>query len=127
MLQYTGMWPKTEELDHVTFGFNLTNRQGERLREMLLEGRQVVLHGRVDGIGLEPYFMDVVLAHIRGFELPDEELVFSAHLDHPKESANDNASGSAALLDIARTLHQLVESGKLPRPKRSFLFIWVPE
>ncbi|MCZ6774918.1 MAG: DUF4910 domain-containing protein [Ignavibacteria bacterium] len=127
MLQYTGMWPKTEELDRVTFGFNLTNRQGEKLREMLLEGRKVVLHGRVDGIGLEPYFMDVVVAHIRGSKLPDEELVFSAHLDHPKESANDNASGSAALLDIARTLHQLVESGKFPRPKRSFRFIWVPE
>jgi len=24
MLQYTGMWPRTSELEHVTFGFNLT-------------------------------------------------------------------------------------------------------
>jgi len=64
MLQYTGMWPRTEELEHVTFGFNLTNRQGTRLRDLLLAGRHVVLHGTVRGTGLEPYFMDVVVATI---------------------------------------------------------------
>ncbi len=127
MLQYTGMWPRTEELDRVTFGFNITNRQGERLRDLLLAGRRVVLEGRVSGVGLEPYFMDVVVARIPGSDSPEEELVFSAHLDHPKESANDNASGSAALLDIARTLKTLIDEGRLPRPKRSLRFLWVPE
>ena len=127
MLAYTGMWPRTEELERVTFGFNITNRHGEKLRDLLLSGQKVVLRGRVSGIGLEPYFMDVVVAHIRGTESPEEELVFSAHLDHPKESANDNASGSAAILDIARTLKELIDNGRLPRPKRSFRFLWVPE
>lgn len=127
MLQYTGMWPRAEELGRVTFGFNLTNRQGSKLKNLLLAGKRVVLHGSVNGRGLEPYFMDVVVAHVRGTERPDEELVFSAHLDHPKESANDNASGSSAILDIARTLRELTENGRLPRPKRSFRFIWIPE
>ncbi|NNG16026.1 MAG: DUF4910 domain-containing protein [Gemmatimonadales bacterium] len=127
MLGYTGMWPRTEELERVTFGFNLTNRQGTRLRSLLERGTKVVLHGQVTGIGLEPYFMDVPVAVIRGSEHPDEEIVFSAHLDHPKESANDNASGSAALLDMATTLHQLIESGRMPRPKRTLRFLWVPE
>ncbi|MCH7783633.1 DUF4910 domain-containing protein [candidate division KSB1 bacterium] len=127
MLAYTGMWPRTEELDRVTFGFNLTNRQGEKLKNLLLSGQKVVVHGRVSGIGLESYFMDVVVAHIRGSEFPDEELVYSAHLDHPKESANDNASGSAAILDMARALNELIENGRLERPKRSLRFIWVPE
>jgi hypothetical protein len=127
MLAYTGMWPRSEELERVTFGFNLTNRQGESLRSMVESGQRVVLHGSASGIGLESYFMDVVVVHIEGAERPDEELVFSAHLDHPKESANDNASGSAALLDIARTLRQLIDSGRLPRPKRSIRFLWVPE
>ena len=86
-----------------------------------------MLKGTVSGTGLEPYFIDVVVAKIRGSEHPDEELVFSAHLDHPKESANDNASGSAAILDIARALKSLIQSGKLPRPKRSLRFLWVPE
>ncbi len=127
MLQYTGMWPRTEELGRVTFGFNLTNRQGERLRGLLESGQRIVLQGRVSGIGLEPYFMDVVVAHIPGSAMPQEELVFSAHLDHPKESANDNASGSAAILDIARSMKQLIDEARMPRPQRSFRFLWVPE
>lgn len=127
MLQYTGMWPRTEELEHVTFGFNLTNRQGEKLRSLLEEGRRVVLHGQVKGTGLEPFYMDVVVARIAGSERPEEELVVAAHLDHPKESANDNASGSAAILDMARSLKRLVDEGRLPRPKRTLRFLWVPE
>jgi aminopeptidase YwaD len=127
MLQYTGMWPKTEELERVTFGFNLTHRQGEKLKNLLASGKKVVLRGQVKGIGLEPYFMDVVIARIPGSEKPDEVLVFSAHLDHPKESANDNASGSAAILDIAGTLFELVRDGRLPRPRRTLEFMWVPE
>ncbi|HZJ70153.1 MAG TPA: M28 family peptidase, partial [Planctomycetota bacterium] len=127
MLQYTGMWPKTPELERTTFGFNLTHRQGARLRDLALAGQSVVLRGSVQGTGLEPYWMDVIVATIPGSEHPEEELVFSAHLDHPKESANDNASGSAAILDIARTLNELIASGRLPRPARTLRFLWVPE
>ena len=127
MLQYTGMWPRTEELDRVTFGFNLSHRQGEKLRDLITSGKKVILRGQVRGIGLEPYFMDVVVAHLRGSEKPEEELVLSAHLDHPKESANDNASGSAAILDMARVFKQLTDSGRLPKLKRSLRFVWVPE
>jgi aminopeptidase YwaD len=127
MLAYTGMWPRTDELARTTFGFNLTHRQGSRLRDLLASGQEVTLRGQVQGRGLEPFFMDVVCAVIPGSEHPEEELVFSAHLDHPKESANDNASGSGAILDIAGTLADLVASGRLPRPKRTLRFLWVPE
>ncbi len=127
MLQYTGIWPRTEELDRVKFGFNLTRRQGERLRGLLESGQRVILDARVEGIGLEPFFMDVPVAVIRGRERPEEELVFSGHLDHPKESANDNASGSAAMLDMAVTLRSLIDAGRLPPPKRTLRFLWVPE
>lgn len=127
MLQYTGLWPRTGELDRVAFGFNLTRRQGERLRSMLEAGQRVVLRGTVEGVGLEPFFMDVVVARIAGTDRAEEEIVFSAHLDHPKESANDNASGSAALLDIARALAYLIDSGRIPRPRRTLRFLWVPE
>ena len=127
MLAYTGMWPRTEELERVTFGFNLTNRQGEKLRKLISEGKKVVVKAEARGKGLEPYFMDVVVATIKGSEKPDEEIVFSAHLDHPKESANDNASGSAALIDIARALQQGIANGSFERPKRTIRFLWVPE
>lgn len=127
MLQYTGMWPRPDELERTTFGFNLTHRQGQRLRALVESGQRVVLRGTVRGPGLEPFFMDVVVARIRGGDRPDEELYFSAHLDHPKESANDNASGSGAVLDLARGLRALVSSGRLPPPARTLTFVWVPE
>ncbi|MFQ5671242.1 MAG: DUF4910 domain-containing protein [Acidobacteriota bacterium] len=127
MLQYTGLWPRTSELERVAFGFNLTNRQGRMLRDLVESGEPVVLHARAEGIGLEPFFMDVPVASIRGAQKPEEVLLVSAHLDLPKESANDNASGSAAALDMAQTLLRLVRNGRLPRPRRTIRFVWVPE
>ncbi|HEX9794933.1 MAG TPA: DUF4910 domain-containing protein [Planctomycetota bacterium] len=130
MLAYTGMWPKSGELEDTMFGFNLTHRQGERLRKLLEAGQKVVLQGKVEGPGLEPGRMDVVVATIPGNEEysgSDKELVFTAHLDHPKESANDNASGSAAILDIARGLQKLIAEGRLRRPLRTLRFLWIPE
>jgi aminopeptidase YwaD len=127
MLAYTGLWPRTEELERVRFGFNLPRRQGERLRQMVESGQRVVLDATVEGIGLEPYWMDVVVAVIPGSDPDAGELVYSGHLDHPKESANDNASGSAAMMDMALTLKRLVDEGRLPQPKRTLRFLWVPE
>lgn len=127
MLAYTGLWPRTEELDRVRFGFNLTRRQGEALRAMLEAGQRVVLEAEVEGIGLEPFWMDVPVAVIAGTDPGAGELVFSGHLDHPKESANDNGSGSAAMMDMAITLRDLIQEGRLPRPRRTLRFLWVPE
>ena len=45
--------------------------------------------------------------HPRG-EVPDEEMVITAHLDHYKPGANDNASGSGAILEMARTMCSLI-------------------
>ncbi len=127
MTGYTGMWPRTDEIPRVTFGFNLSNRQGRRLKELLTRGQRVVLDARVDGVGLEPGRMDVVVAVVKGASRPEKELVYTAHLDHPKESANDNASGSAALLDMARSLKSLVSDNRLPQPGLTLRFLWVPE
>jgi hypothetical protein len=127
MLAYTGMWPRTEELERVRFGFNLTRRQGERLRAMVESGQRVVVEATVEGIGLEPYWMDVPVAVIPGSDAEAGELVYSGHLDHPKESANDNGSGSAAMMDMAITLRRLIDEGRLPQPRRTIRFLWVPE
>jgi hypothetical protein len=127
MLAYTGMWPKTDELERVRFGFNLTRRQGERLRGLLESGQRVVLEAEVEGIGLEPYWMDVPVAVIPGTDPEAGEFIYSGHLDHPKESANDNGSGSAAMMDMAITLRRLIDEGRLPQPRRTLRFLWVPE
>ena len=69
--------------------------------------------------------LEVVSALIQGET--EEEVVLTAHLCHPQHSCNDNASGSAAALEAARTLNVLIRDGRLPQPKRGIRFLWVPE
>ena len=56
-----------------------------------------------------------------------EEVWLTAHVCHPKPSANDNASGSGLLIEIARTLKTLIDSGRVMKPKRTLRLLWVPE
>ena len=125
-LRDSGIRPTAEELERVRFGFNITPRQGQKLKDLLSGGKRVVLDAKVNGPGLEPGTLDVVAAVIPGGERPEQELVYIAHLDHSNESASDNAAGCAVSLHIARTLKRLISEEKLPRPKRTLRFLWVP-
>jgi hypothetical protein len=123
---YQSIWPTAEVLDRVTFGFSLSKRQGNQLRALLKRGKPVKLKAKVDA-RLFPGSLELVTTTIQGGSKPDEEVFLVAHLCHPKPSANDNASGSGLLLEIARTINILIESGKIERPARTMRFIWVPE
>lgn len=123
---YQAIWPTAEDLPKVTFGFSLSKRQGNALRALLQAGKTVKLRAKVDA-KLFSFYTDVITATIQGTQKPDEEIFLIAHLCHPKPSANDNASGSGLLLEIARTMKALIASGKIPRPARTIRFIWVPE
>ena len=48
-------------------------------------------------------------------------------MDHQRPGANDNASGSVAILEVARTLAKLIREGRIERPARTIRFIWPPE
>ncbi|HVO37234.1 MAG TPA: DUF4910 domain-containing protein [Candidatus Acidoferrum sp.] len=123
---YQAIWPTAEDLPKVAFGFSLSKRQGNALRAYLREGKTVKLKAKVDA-KLFPFHADVVTTTIQGSQKPEEEIFLVAHLCHPKPSANDNASGSGVLLEIARTIKALLASGKIHRPARTIRFIWVPE
>jgi hypothetical protein len=123
---YQSIWPTAEQLSNVAFGFSLSKRQGNQLRALLRRGNPVKLKAKVDA-RLFSGSLDVVTATIPGESKSNEEVFLIAHLCHPKPSANDNASGSGLLLEIARTIDVLVESGKIERPTRTIRFIWVPE
>ena len=71
-----------------------------------------------------------VVAFIKGTEKPDEIVVISAHLDHVGiedgkiyNGADDDGSGTVALLEIAQAFQMASEAGK--GPKRSILFLHV--
>lgn len=123
---YQGIWPKAVDLPKIGFGFSLSKRQGNSLRSALREGKPVRLKAKVK-TRLFSFHEDVVTATIRGKSKPQEEILLIAHLCHPKPSANDNASGSGLLLEVARTVKKLVDSGKIPKPARTIRFLWVPE
>ncbi|MGB0035709.1 MAG: M28 family metallopeptidase, partial [Candidatus Acidiferrales bacterium] len=125
MVRYNGIWPRAEELDKTVGGFQISANQYTQLRGLMRQG-PVRVHGKIDAT-LGPGQLTVVHAWIRGNKNPEEEVLITGHLDHPKWSANDNASGSAAMLEMARTLHTLIASGKLPAPGRTIHFMWVPE
>ena len=54
-------------------------------------------------------------------------IVLTSHLQEEKTSANDDRSGVASMLEIARALHRLLAEGKIPRPARDIRFWWVNE
>ncbi len=123
---YQSIWPTADGLPKVRFGFSLSKRQGNHLRSLLRDKKAVKLQAKVDA-RLFPGKMDVVTATIQGSTKPNEEIFIIAHLCHPQPSANDNASGSGLLIEIARTIQTLIDTHKLPRPKRTIRFMWVPE
>lgn len=114
--------------NNATFCINLTPRDGYALRDRLLGGEKITVKADIETT-TEETEIEVPTCVIKGADANAEEVILCAHLfeGYVKLGANDNISGSAALLEVARTLNELIENGQLPRPKRSIRFIWVPE
>jgi len=126
LVQYNGIWPDQKTRDKVTFGFCINDRQYQRIKGHIEAGKIVKVYCNTDAKLYDGY-LDVVTAEITGTEKPEEEVILQAHLCHPKTSTNDNASGSAVLLEMARGIKALIDSGKIQMPKRTIRFLWIPE
>lgn len=107
------------------FAFLISSRRAQELKGLLKKG-PVKVRATVDA-ELLPGSLDVVSGVIPGASPDAGEVVITAHLDHYKPGANDNASGSAAILEVARTMRSLIDAGTLPPPTRTIRFLWVPE
>ena len=136
--QRTAWWGENENLirwGHLdtfaakpTFAFMISPKQARNFQARLGRGEKIRLYANVRA-GKHSGFYDVAMATIPGADpnLRNEEIAFSCHLDHQRPGANDNASGSAAILEVARTLNRLINEGKIARPARTIRFIWPPE
>jgi aminopeptidase YwaD len=111
-----------------TFGFMVSLRTAQALQGRLAKGEKIRLRAVVKA-GQHAGNYEVVTATISGADakLKEEEIAFSCHLDHQRPGANDNASGCATILEVARTLQKLINEGKLARPARTIRFIFPPE
>jgi hypothetical protein len=108
------------------FAFMVSQRQAEALRARLYSGEKIVLRARVKA-RMVPATFDIVVATIPGTDPAAGEVAVTAHLCHQSAGANDNASGSAAILEVARALDAAIAAKALPRPRRTIRFLWLPE
>ncbi|HEX8503078.1 MAG TPA: M28 family peptidase [Pyrinomonadaceae bacterium] len=125
-----------------TFAFVLPPRTGDTLHRILqtkgpqdlfatgkpAPGGRVVLKAKVDtDIGAAPGKTGFVEAVIRGTRPGRQQIVLTAHLQEEQGSANDDGSGCANLLELARAFNKLIREGKIKRPQRDLRFWWTDE
>jgi aminopeptidase YwaD len=108
------------------FAFMVSRQTAEALRMRLQNGEPIVLNAHVKAT-VGPGHWTVVTATIPGTDPGAGDIVYSCHLDHERPGANDNGSGCVTILESARMLARLIDSGQLPRPKRTLRFTWGPE
>lgn len=130
--QRTAWWGEDESLvrwghlatfsEHPAFAFMVSPARARAWQERMRVGGTVRLRAEVEA-GRSPGHYLIPTAVIPG-ERRDQEIVYSCHLDHPSPGANDNASGCSGILEIARALRRLIDTGALPRPARTIRFIW---
>jgi hypothetical protein len=109
------------------FAIMISLREARGLQQRLARGEHITLHAvvRARNDDSQPY--ETLVATIPGSDPATGEIVYSCHLDHEKPGANDNASGCAANLEIARTLKTLIDTKRIPPPLRTIRFIWPSE
>ncbi len=68
-------------------------------------------------------------ATIQGDPASTQDVIISGHLyeGYLKQGANDDNSGCALTIEVGRAYIKLVAEGKLPKPKHTIHFLWVPE
>ncbi len=104
------------------WGLLLTTNARDALRDAAARGDARV-RVRIDS-RVYPSEELTLVADVRGSERPDERFVLSAHVQ--ESGANDNASGVAALAEIARVLGEGLTTAAF-RPQRTISMIWGDE
>ncbi len=127
-IPWSGVGGRRGSDEPTKFGFLLPPREGESLKRRLLAGQTITAHAQVETT-TEEYELQDPVCYIPGTDPDAGEVIFSAHLfeGYTKQGANDNKSGSAGILEVARVLHTLIEEGRIPQPKRTIRFLWGPE
>lgn len=110
------------------FGWAIAPRVAREISAMLSRRERVVLRSVVKAETF-PGELEVVHATIKGDGSSNQDVVISAHLyeGYIKQGANDDNSGCAMTLEMGRAYIRLIKEGKLPPPRRTIHFLWVPE
>ncbi|MFN8061620.1 MAG: M28 family peptidase [Vicinamibacterales bacterium] len=105
------------------FAFKATPKAAARLRERLQKGPVRLRATVASTFTHEPN--RTLVAELPGRTRPQERIVVVAHVQEP--GADDDASGCATLLELARAMKGHIASGRLPAPDRTITMLWVDE
>jgi aminopeptidase YwaD len=110
------------------FGWAVSPRIGHELVAKLARGEKVSVRSVIKAETL-PGELETVHATIKGDGSSTGDVMISGHLfeGYLKQGANDDNSGCALTLEVGRAYIKLVAEGKLPKPKHTIHFLWVPE
>jgi hypothetical protein len=111
-----------------TVAWHVTPEVRNNLASLLLRGEKINIRSIVKSAEV-PNRMEYIRAEIPGDGSTEQEVAISAHVYEGviKQGANDDNSGVALTLEIGRAYIKLIKEGKLPAPKRTINFLWVPE
>ena len=115
-------WGHLDTWKDPAFAFMVSPARARALQQRLAAGETVRLRAKVEAGRTAGHYL-IPTAVIPGKDR-SREIVYSCHLDHPSPGANDNASGCAGILEVARSLNRLISEGRLPQPQRTLRFIW---
>ncbi len=117
---YIGLFLTREDMDWARIpAFAVPETWAKEAISKVLSGERVEASGSIEVEVKERQVLPVLYAEIG----KPPFLLFTAHLCHPKPGANDNASGSAMLVELARVLKALYKESF----RFGFAFLWVPE
>jgi Peptidase family M28 len=111
-----------------TVAWSVTPDVERNLVAMLNRGDPITIRSIVKSEQV-PMKNEYVHAEIPGDGSTTQQTAISCHLYEGviKQGANDDNSGCALILEVGRAYLKLIEEGKLPRPKRTINFQFVPE
>jgi hypothetical protein len=111
-----------------TVAWSVTPEVHHNLQALIYRGEKITIRSITKSVQV-PNKSEYVHAEIPGDGSTTQEVGISGHLYEGviKQGANDDNSGCALTLEIGRAYIKLINEGKLPRPKRTINFQWVPE
>ncbi len=101
------------------WAFSISHSASVKLKD-LLQGDPVSVRAHVR-VQTSDSVVRNLIATIQGSESPEENIFFCAHGSGIKPGANC-AEGPGLVVELARTLKTLLDSGQVPGPKRSLKF-----
>ncbi|MCE5249073.1 hypothetical protein LLG96_02510 [bacterium] len=112
-----GGWLMNAADSRNNFAFSISQKKGNYLRNLLRQGRTVKVRAVIDSRYYTDDTLPYVTGCVKGSGAEGEDVLIVGHMY--EWGANDNCTGTSAILESIGTLNDLIRSGVLPRPRRS--------